>query len=389
MCLAANLQSSEAQSVAVAPALRILCLSFYPASGPSVRHRIRAYEKVFSAAGVVLTLKAFLTEALYRRRRRFGIAAGAYKVAAFIFCLLRLAARMALVRNYDLVIIHREAFPLGGAFFERLVVRLNSNTIFDFDDAIWAPMPLAVNQRRRWWDPNRVSDTISACRAVVAGNEYLQAYARKYCRDVEVIPTPYPDLGGGAPVMNHAASLPIIVWIGNVGNEEYLSMLSLPLRRLAKRFDFIFRVIGSCDVMSLHLDGVRVETLEWCEDKESEWLLQCSIGVMPLEDREYERGKCSFKLVQYFSAGMPVVASSVGMNADVVRNGENGFLARTDEEWHDALASLLEDGDRRRRMGASAYASYRERFTPEINGRRWLQFLRRLEILPSAGRPGE
>lgn len=358
--------------------LRVLCLSVYPECGPSLRHRVCAYRTYWRQAGVELALKPLLTEALYLRRRRFGGAATAYKVAMFAWCTLRLVLRLTTLRRYDAVIIHREVFPLGGAFFERLVARLNPNTVFDVDDAIWAPMPLAVDQRRGLRDPHRVADSMSVCRAVVAGNDYLAEYARQFCKDVVIVPTPCPDLGGDASRRRPESARPIIVWIGNVGNEEYLGMLAQPLARLARRFDFTLRVIGSPEARYLRMEGVQIEVREWNEQQERQWLVECAIGVMPLPDREYERGKCAFKLVQYFSAGLPVVASPVGMNAEVVRDGENGYLAYDEEGWYQALATLLGDSALRRRLGAQGYALYCERFTPERNAGDWLRLLRRI-----------
>jgi glycosyltransferase involved in cell wall biosynthesis len=358
------------------PRLRVLCLSVYPEEGPSVRHRISTYREHWRAEGIELTIKPFLTRGLFRRRRKFGPLATAYKLVVMALCSVRLLARLATVARYDVVIIHREAFPLGGAWFERAVARLNPRTIFDIDDALWLQMPLLVNQRRFFWDPERVSRTISSASAVVAGNAFLRSYAGPRNAMVAVIPTPYADLGG--PPASRAAAAPIVVWIGNVGNEEYLEIVREPLQRLAARHDFVLRVIGSPEAVRLQMPGVRMEVLEWREDREREWLMQGAIGIMPLHDRDFERGKCAFKLVQYLSAGMPVVASPVGMNAEVVRHGENGFLASAPDEWFAALDQLLSDARLRDTMGNRGYEIYRERFTPQANAALWLKLFRRL-----------
>jgi glycosyltransferase involved in cell wall biosynthesis len=362
--------------------LRVLCLSVYPVDGPSVRHRIATYAQAWRDAGVELTLKPFLTEALYRRRRRFGVLATCYKAAAFAYCTARLLLRLRSVGRYDIVIIHREAFPLGGAFFEREVGRRNPKLVYDLDDAIWVPMPLAVDQRDRFWDAGRVADTMAASRVVVVGNDYLRAYAVRHNRRVSVVPTPYPDLGGAVARVRRGDAAPTIVWIGNVGNEEYLELLRAPLERLAGEVPFVLRIIGSPDVARVRMRGVRIEPLVWNREREGEWLLEAAIGVMPLIDRDYEKGKCAFKIVQYFSAGLPVVASPVGMNAEVVRHGENGFLARTDDDWYTSLKTLLQDETARRRMGANGYALYRERFTVERGAQAWLEILRALAAEP-------
>lgn len=356
----------------------MLCLSVYPEDGPSVRHRICTYRESWAAAGVSLEIRPFLTRALFRRRRTFGLRATLFKAAHMAFCTARLLFRLATVPRYDAVIIHREAFPIGGAWFEEKIARLNPRVVFDIDDALWLPMPLAVDQRRFLWSPDRVSRAMSTCAAVVAGNSFLRSYAGARNALVPVIPTPYRDLGGKAAT-GPGARPPVIVWIGNVGNEEYLELVREPLQRLAKRHDFVLRVIGSAEAARLRMDGVHIEALEWREDREGEWLLGSAIGIMPLHDREYERGKCSFKLVQYLSAGMPVVASPVGMNVEVVAEGRNGFLATSPDDWYRALDRLLSDPELRVAMGRQGYEDYRGRFTPGGNAQRWLALFRRLQ----------
>ena len=358
--------------------LKLVCLSVYPPDGPSLRHRILAYAGIWRSTGVALTVQPFLTRGLYRNRRRFGLWWTLYKALQFAFCTVRLTARVLLLRRFDLVIIHREAFPLGGAWFERLAARVNRHIVFDVDDAIWLPMPLSVNQRKLFWDRNRVADAMSACAAVVVGNDYLGAYASRHNASVHVIPTPYLDLGGSANATSRPGRSPVVVWIGNVGNEEYLRLVRTPLQRLACEFDFVFRVIGSAEAAGFSIPGVKVEALEWREDREREWLLDSSIGIMPLHDREYERGKCSFKLVQYFSAGLPVVASPVGMNVDVVVDGFNGCLATDEDQWYASLKLLLDSEAERRRMGANGYATYRARFTRGGNAELWREVFARV-----------
>lgn len=356
----------------------MLCLSVYPEEGPSVRHRICTYRGVWAEAGVRLEIKPFLTRSLFRHRRTFGLRATLFKAAHLAFCTLRLLGRLVLVPRYDVVIIHREAFPIGGAWFEEAIARLNPRTVYDIDDALWLPMPLKVDQRRFLWDPERVSRTMSSCAAVVAGNAFLRSYAGARNAVVTVIPTPYPDLGGRAAT-GADVKRPVIVWIGNVGNEEYLHLVREPLQRLARRHDFVLRVIGSAQAGRLRMEGVNIEAVEWREGREAEWLLGSAIGIMPLHDRDYERGKCSFKLVQYLSCGMPVVASPVGMNTEVVSDGVNGFLAATAEDWFRALDRLLSDPALRVAMGQRGYQQYRQRFTPAINAVRWHAVFRRLQ----------
>ena len=127
-------------------------------------------------------------------------------------------------------------------------------TLYDFDDALWIPVPLAINQRGRLSAPGRYAAMMNGCRSVVAGNAYLAEYARKSNADVHVIPTPYRDLGGRRTGQT-PQPVPVIVWIGNVGNHEYLELLREPLTRLAREHDFVFRVIGDGDAAGFRPEG--------------------------------------------------------------------------------------------------------------------------------------
>ena len=354
--------------------MKVLCVSVYPEAGPSVRHRIVAYREAFERAGVRLTIKPLLTAGLFRLRRRFGRFWSVYKVLMFAFCTLRFVFRLAAVPRYDAVIIHREAFPVGPPWFEQLLRRLTPRLYFDVDDAVWEPMPLKIDQRGRWHDPGRFDTIMKSCDAVVVGNDYLRTHADQFNPHVSVIPTPYRDLGG--PGRNTASGEPpVIVWIGNVGNEEYLDMLREPLTRLASTHDFVLRVIGSSNVHSLSIDGVKMETHEWSEAAEATLLLSADIGVMPLLDRPYERGKCAFKLIQYFSAGLGVIASPVGMNQQVISSGVNGYLAASSEQWLEHCTSLVSNRDLRAQLARAGYQTFRQQFTPDINATKWLSVL--------------
>lgn len=352
---------------------KALCLSFYPPEAPSVRHRISCYRQYWAEQQIELVQWSLLSSSVYQNRRRFGLGATALKFFGLLSGTLALVFKLPLVGQFDYVILHREIFPLGGGAFDRLFIRLARRAIFDVDDAIWLKMPLSVDQRSRFWDPGRFKKTLPMFDSVVAGNHLLAEYAQRYNSAVEVIPTSYDDLGGRQE--KSALAKPVIVWVGNVGNSEYLQLVAHPLKILAKNYDFVFRIIGSLEIFDLDLPGVNVESVLWGAETEAELLRSADIGIMPLYDRDYERGKCAFKIIQYFSAGLPVVASPIGINAEVVTEGENGYLANDESGWVKALSDLLEDQQLRQRLGRAAYEKYQNEFTREINAERWLKVL--------------
>ena len=367
--------------------LRAVCFSPYPIQGPSVYHRIWAYRDDWIAHGIDLTLWPFMSDRFYVRRRRFGWFATLEKLIRFIGATIKLLVRLPSVLRYDVVIIHRELFPIGPLILERILFWLNPNVIFDVDDAIWHPPSNPVHQRRLFWSKQRVPKLLAASRAVVAGSAYLAQFARRYNDRVTIIPTPYDDLGERGNSTDPRK--PVVVWIGNLGNAEYLLTILPVLEKLAQSCGFTLRLIGGDDVRHIRSAVVDIDYCRWRRDLEAKWLKESDIGIMPLADGEYERGKCAFKLVQYFSASLPVIASPVGMNCQVIRDGVNGFLASDDDQWYQTLRTLLNDPAQRREVGQRGHQTFLERFTRSANAERWRRvFLAQCEPPESSGRAG-
>ncbi len=354
-------------------ALRIACFSPYPASAASPRHRILAYRERWRRDGIELTFWPFMSERFYKVRRRFSPLAKAEKFMWFAWATLVLLSRIPRVRHFDAIIIHRELFPLGGAMLDRIVARLNPQIFLDLDDAIWFPPSQSVNQRARFWDPMRTSHVMAVSRHVIAGNAYIQEYARRFNSDVSVVPTSYDDLGG--PRRQPRIGQPVIVWIGNWGNAEYLELIAPALTALAGEFSFQLRLIGGPDVFSLRLPGVSIDARLWNERGEAALLTSADIGLMPLYQRDHEQGKCAFKLVQYHSAGLAVVASPVGMNRDLIKHGHNGYLADSHEQWVTSLRALLASPELRLEIGRAGYATYLTGYSRESCANQWTTLL--------------
>lgn len=165
-----------------------------------------------------------------------------------------------------------------------------------------------------------------------------------------------------------------IVWIGSPSTAPYLELIRAPLERLARDHSVQLDVIGA---IAPALAGVETRSLDWSESQEAALIAAADVGVMPLHDTPWEQGKCSFKLIQYMACGLPVVASAVGSNLDVV-SAEHGFLVQTEEQWEQALRTLLDDPTLGRRMGDAGRLAVEQRFCTEVVGRRLGELLRQL-----------
>jgi glycosyltransferase involved in cell wall biosynthesis len=217
--------------------------------------------------------------------------------------------------------------------------------VLDYDDAIFHNYDQHVKSWVRRVYGRRLDKLMAGAALVVSGNNYLAQRADDAgAHWVEVIPSVidlarYPLLVK-ARVNTASDCLPRIVWIGSPSTVHYLQLIRDALKAVADQNPFVLRIIGGGKI---DLPGVSVEVMPWSEATETDNIRHCTIGIMPLLDSSWERGKCGYKLIQYMACGLPVVGSEVGVNPEVVTSGENGFLVTNTDDWVVALTRLLCD----------------------------------------------
>lgn len=270
--------------------------------------------------------------------------------------LRRLTERAEELAAADLLVLAKVKLAFGE---ERLLARLANRIAFDLDDAMY------LRQRKRLGAPPEVScirlarfsRTLGICHLVTAGNQRLAHVAGRFGPRVEIVPTSV-EIGEAPPSPPRDGRT--LVWIGLDRNLVYLDLVRPALARLARRLpDLRLRIV--CDTWP-DWDDVPVERVEWSTEIEAEALATADVGLMPLTDDPWTRGKCSFKLLQYMAAGLPSVASPVGTNRDVVLHGHTGFQARTEDDWYDSLRRLLDSPELRTSMGRAGFAHARRHY---------------------------
>lgn len=257
------------------------------------------------------------------------------------------------VARFDYVYIHREAAPIGPPVFE-FIVRfiLRKRIIYDFDDAIWIPVSSSQNKiafHLRWF-----SKVASICRwsyTVSVGNDFLASWASKHNPAVIVLPTVVDTVKQHNKLKDQSKGNIVIGWTGTFSTLKYLEIVVPVLQSLQENHAFTFTVISDQDPA---LPLKNYQFIRWNKETEIEDLLRFHIGLMPLDDSDIERGKCGFKAIQYMSLGIPAVVSGVGVNAVLVDDGINGFIASSPEEWKEKIAFLLEHPEARSAFGIQA-----------------------------------
>jgi glycosyltransferase involved in cell wall biosynthesis len=329
--------------------MTLLVLTPNPSSAASTRYRLEQFFPALRAAGITPVLRPFLDEdgfsVLYRRGSTSDkLRAAARALAGRIADLVRASAARA-------VLIHREAALVGPPVLEWLLARLERRPlIFDLDDAIWVPYAsptYGALLSRLLKSPGKTHFTLAAAARVIAGNRYVADYARRYNGHTDVIPT-VVDTDAFLPAPR-ANATPVLGWIGTHSSLQYLQSIVPALQALARRRQFIVRVVGA----RLDAPGVTVENVSWEQAREVQDFQSLDIGLYPLVEDPWSLGKSGFKAVQYMACAVPVVASPVGVTVDMIRDGDNGFLATTKDEWTERLERLLDDHVLRRRIGDS------------------------------------
>lgn len=267
-------------------------------------------------------------------------------------------------RNYDAVLVFREAALIGPAIYERLIAWLGKPVIFDFDDSIWSP-----SQARDWFSRLHFYGKTSAiCRLAAActpGNAFLADYARRRNPNTFVIPTSI-ETEEYRVVPEPRDDRPFVVcWTGSTSTLAHFEYAREALERLAARIPLAVKVICN-KPPDREIAGAEMRFVPWTQQREAEEVGDSHAGIMPLPDDEVTRGKCGLKALQCMATGRPVVISPVGVNTEIVQHGSNGFLAASTDQYVEALLELAQSRELRARMGVEARRTVEERYSAEV-----------------------
>jgi glycosyltransferase involved in cell wall biosynthesis len=352
--------------------MRVLVLAPYPLDrAPSQRFRWEQYIEPLRERGLVLEPSSFLDS----RGLDVVHLSGAWptKAAAAAAGIRRRLKDIVAARQYDLVIVHRESLPVGPAWVERLLRGLGVPYVFDFDDAIYLPAASEANRRLSWL--KRAGKTAQAIRhssLVLAGNQHLANWAHQHTARVVVIPTTI-DTDSYRPIVRTTQAPLCVGWSGSPTTIVHLRLLNRVLRELQHERGIRLRVIGDA---SYTIDGAHVEALDWNASTEITDLSEIDIGIMPLPDDEWSRGKCGLKALQYMALGIPTVLSPVGVNRDIARD-DAAILASTEKEWSDALRVLIDDHSLRARVAHAGRGRVVSDYSVKATLPRWERALRK------------
>lgn len=361
--------------------MKILFITPYPHnSAPSQRFRFEQYFNFFKNNSIEFDQEPFLDDNIwgvfYKKgnfhKKIFGIIKGIFKRHLIILKFYK----------YDFLFLHREACFIGPAYFEWLYTKVcKKKIIYDFDDAIWLRDVSEVNNSLAWLKRSKKTNKIIKFSSIViGGNDYLVDFAKRINQNAFVIPTTidmnyhknqkeFNSIDKNVKVR--------IGWTGSITTNRHFEMLIPTLKKIdAKYQDKIeFYTISNKEI---ELSGLPILFKKWEKEIEIIDLSLIDIGIMPLPEDAWSKGKCGFKGLQYMALAIPSIMSPVGVNTEIIKDGINGFLASSEDEWIEKLSKLIESKELRDKIGKAGRKTIEEKYSVEANKQKYLDLFNKL-----------
>ncbi len=349
----------------------ILFLASYPKGiGPSQRFRFEQY------LGFISEEYNYKEVTFWNKKGwdiLFSDAGVLLKSYYLLIAFLRRVAMLFSLPKYQLVFIQREVAHIGPPVFEWMIKFIfRKKIIYDFDDAIWFLNYSEKNKIAKYFKaPWKVKYICKWSDAIMVGNSYLANYARQFNDNVHIIPTTI-DTSYHYPKEIKRSDKLTIGWTGTLTTLKQIELILPVLRKLEQKYDFRFLVISN---LNPEFDLKSFEYQAWQKETEIEDLQKMDIGVMPLFDNEWEKGKCGFKGLQYMALEVSTIMSPVGVNSEIIQDGANGFLAASDKEWEEKLSQLIENEALRKQFGKEGRKTIEERYSVNANKNKYLEII--------------
>ena len=352
--------------------MKVTLFSKYSRLGASSRLRSLQYLPALEAAGIEVAVQPLFDDAylkgLYGGQGRSMEAVARHYAAR--------ARELRLSGGSDLLWIEYEALPYLPYKLERFLMPEGVPYVVDYDDAVFHNYDLAARTWVRSLLGKKIDQVMAGATTVIAGNDYLAARARQAgAGHVEYLPT-VVDIERYDFTPQSGNSEPVIGWIGSPATQRYVTDLAPVLERIGQKHRARLVLVGARPDVAECFHDLPVEVLPWSETTETDHLKGFDIGIMPLPEGPWERGKCGYKLIQYMACGKPVVTSPVGVNTQIVQNWNCGLLADDSEQWSQALDRLLKTPSDRVAFGHKARGAVEQHYSLQAQAQRLIGILR-------------
>ena len=340
---------------------------------PGQRFRFEQYFDYLNQKGITCELSFLVNEkndkVLYKSGHYFS------KLLIFIKSYLTRFRDVFHKNDYDIIFIFREALMTRSVFFEKQFRKSKAKLVFDFDDAIWHFDISEANKKFGWLkDPGKTAKIISMCDLIIAGNKYLADYAKHHNDNVVIVPTTI-DTNEYVKVKFDKPETKICIgWSGSITTIKHFEYALPFLKELKKKYGekIYIKVIGDSTYENKELG---IKGIAWNKENEIEELSTFDIGIMPLPDDEWAKGKCGLKGLQYMALEIPCVMSPVGVNSEIISDGVNGYLANNNNEWVEKISLLIENQELRKQIGTEARKTVEQKYSVNSQKEKYLSLL--------------
>lgn len=338
--------------------LKIIAFTRYSINGASSRLRIYQYIEKLKSCNIDIEPSPLFNEnylnLLYSGQGR--------SVLMVIVCYIKRVIKLISLAKYDLVIIEKELFPYLPGVFENLIYFFKKRYIVDYDDAVFHCYDQSNNFYIKFLS-KKIDLIMRRSDLVICGNEYIAKRAQAAnSKNIEIIPTVI-DLDKYHVSEKKISPSIVIGWIGTPSTVHFLEAVRESLEEVSNEFDIVLHVIGA----KFNSDDFKVKCIDWNENTEEKSIQAIDIGIMPLYDGLFERGKCGYKLIQYMACGKAIIASPVGVNEKIVKESNAGYLAETVDDWTRVLGVLCRSDSLREEYGYAARKYIEKEYSIQTN----------------------
>ncbi|MEO9485814.1 MAG: glycosyltransferase family 4 protein [Ekhidna sp.] len=340
-------------------------------TAPGQRLKYEQYFTYFRANGVDLTIAPFMTFPFWKIVYKKGFLV--QKVYWTMYGYLKRILLLFSLKKYDCVYVFLWVTPFGSTLFEWLTIKLSKKLIYDIDDLVYLKPASKVNPFLKLIKSGRKPIILMKhAHHVITCTPHLDAFVKKYTPNTtDISSTINTDTYQPANDYSNERKL-TLGWSGSFSTSKYLKLLQNVLLKLKSNYDFDLLVIGDA---SFSIKGLSVEAIPWSAETEVKTLQRIDIGLYPLPNEEWVMGKSGLKALQYMALGIPTVATKIGANHRVIKDGESGFLVESDEEWLAKISLLLNNADLRKKIGEKARKRVDEHYSINANKNTYLQII--------------
>lgn len=354
---------------------RVIFLTQTPLMGASARYRVYQYLDFLDKNGIECIVSTGVQESILNRYMNNSNFIN--KILYYSSIFFKRMSELGRIGDVDCVFLQRDILIHSYPIIEKLIALRNKRIIFDFDDVLYL-YPSHKNIGflfRLFWDKGKIERIIKTSKHVIVGNNFLKNYALQFSDKVTMIPTSIDmslynrekkELGKNAKATT-------IGWIGSQGTFGYLKDLFPVFIELAKKFKIELKVVGA---YGPQVNGLKIDYRDWNINTEIEDIYGFDIGVMPLTDDEWSKGKSGTKLLQYMAAGIPAIASPVGINTEIIKDGINGFLADSQGEWINKISFLIDNKSLVDKICKEAKRTVEEDYSTKANASKLIKVIK-------------